>query len=65
MGKSSSTLKVADIMTPQSKLMTMSPYSSVLEAMALMMDKNIRHVPVVGFYWACALCWALAQHCIP
>ena len=47
-GKSSSTLHVAEIMTPQSKLMTMSPYNSVLEAMALMMDKNIRHVPVVG-----------------
>jgi len=46
-GKSSSTLHVAEIMTPQSKLMTMSPYNSVLEAMALMMDKNIRHVPVV------------------
>ena len=65
MGKSSSTLHVAEIMTPQSKLMTMSPYSSVLEAMALMMDKNIRHVPVVGCHWACALCWLAAQHCIP
>ncbi|KAK9806943.1 hypothetical protein WJX72_008229 [[Myrmecia] bisecta] len=46
-GKNSSSLHVKEIMTPQSKLRTVSPQSSVLEVMTLMMDYNFRHVPVV------------------
>lgn len=47
LGKSSSSLHVREIMTPQSKLMTVSPNQSVLEVMSLMIDNNFRHVPVV------------------
>ena len=49
MGKSSSELPVSDIMTPQSKLMTVSPQQSVVDVMTLMIDNNFRHVPVVHF----------------
>ena len=49
MGKSSSELPVSDIMTPQSKLMTVSPQQSVVDVMTLMIDNNFRHVPVVRF----------------
>ena len=48
MGKSSSELPVSDIMTPQSKLMTVSPQQSVVDVMTLMTDNNFRHVPVVS-----------------
>ena len=34
-------------MTPQSKMMTMSPEQSVLDAMALMNKNGFRHIPVV------------------
>ncbi|CAL5228051.1 g11116 [Coccomyxa viridis] len=47
LGKSSSELPVSDIMTPQSKLMTVSPQQSVVDVMTLMTDNNFRHVPVV------------------
>ncbi len=47
MGKSSAELPVAEIMTPQSKLMTVTPAQSVVEVMELMIDNNFRHVPVV------------------
>ncbi len=46
-GKSSASLAVGDIMTGKSQLQTVSPQTSVLQVMELMMDKNIRHVPVV------------------
>eukprot|EP00884_Botryococcus_braunii_P020026 jgi/Botrbrau1/6707/Bobra.0202s0042.1 len=46
-GKSSASLAVADIMTGKSQLLTVSPQTSVLQVMELMIDKNIRHVPVV------------------
>ena len=46
LGKSSSELPVSDIMTPQSKLMTVSPQQSVVDVMTLMTDNNFRHVPV-------------------
>lgn len=49
-GKSSSDLPVSDIMTPQSKLMTVSPQQSVVDVMSLMIDNNFRHVPVVRFW---------------
>lgn len=48
MGKSSAELPVSEIMTPQSKLMTVSPSQSVVEVMELMIDNNFRHVPVVS-----------------
>ena len=47
-GKSSSELPVSNIMTPQSKLMTVSPQQSVVDVMTLMIDNNFRHVPVVS-----------------
>jgi CBS domain-containing protein len=47
LGKSSSSLHVREIMTPQNKLMTISPNQSVLEVMSMMIDNNFRHVPVV------------------
>ena len=47
-GKSSAELPVSDIMTPQSKLMTVTPAQSVVEVMELMIDNNFRHVPVVS-----------------
>ena len=47
MGKSSATLPVNDIMTPESKLMTVVPQQSVFDVMKMMMKYNFRHVPVV------------------
>jgi CBS domain-containing protein len=46
-GKSSSDLPVSKIMTPQSKLLTVTPQQSVVHVMELMIDNNFRHVPVV------------------
>lgn len=46
-GKSSSNTKVTEIMTPQSKMMTVPPTHSVINVMELMMKHNFRHVPVV------------------
>lgn len=54
-GKSSSDLPVSEIMTPQSKLMTVSPAQSVVDVMKLMIDNNFRHVPVVRSSAVCAL----------
>ena len=53
LGKSSSELPVSDIMTPQSKLMTVSPQQSVVDVMTLMTDNNFRHVPVVRLWDGC------------
>eukprot|EP00803_Ostreobium_quekettii_P007778 evm.model.scf_1933.1 EVM.evm.TU.scf_1933.1 scf_1933:657-2128(+) len=46
-GRSSKETLVSEIMTPESKLMTCSLDSSVVEAMQIMADKNVRHLPVV------------------
>lgn len=46
-GKSSLNTKVSEIMTPGKKLVTAEPDDTVVEVMELMVDKNIRHVPVV------------------
>ena len=46
-GKSSATLSVEEIMTPESVLKTVTPEDTVLAAMELMIDNNFRHVPVV------------------
>lgn len=48
-GKTSATLPVSEIMTPESKLMTVAPDQNVLEVMYLMNSNNFRHVPVVSF----------------
>lgn len=47
-GRSSKDTPVSTIMTSGSKLLTVSPDKSVLEAMELMADNNIRHLPVVN-----------------
>lgn len=46
-GRSSKSTKVGDIMTEENKLITVSPNTKVLQAMQLMTDKRIRHIPVV------------------
>ncbi len=47
-GKQSAQTKVEEVMTPQAVLITVTPEHSVLDVMALMMEKNFRHVPVVS-----------------
>ncbi|XP_078446626.1 cystathionine beta-synthase (CBS) family protein [Wolffia australiana] len=47
-GRSSKSTKVGDIMTEENKLITVSPQTKVLQAMQLMTDKRIRHIPVIG-----------------
>ena len=44
-GRKSETTKVKDIMT--TKLITLSPSTQVLDALALMTEKRIRHIPVI------------------
>ena len=44
-GRKPETTKVSDIMT--TKLVTLSPSSQVLDALALMTEKRIRHIPVI------------------
>ncbi|MCO5597527.1 hypothetical protein L7F22_051605 [Adiantum nelumboides] len=46
-GRSSKTTKVGDIMTEENKLITVTPETRVLQAMKLMTDNRIRHIPVV------------------
>lgn len=46
-GRNSSSTKVSEIMTPAEKLFTVTPKHSVLDVMSLMVEKNLRHVPVV------------------
>lgn len=46
-GRSSKTTKVGDIMTEENKLITVTPETRVLQAMQLMTDNRIRHIPVV------------------
>ncbi|XP_065882126.1 CBS domain-containing protein CBSX3, mitochondrial [Euphorbia lathyris] len=46
-GRSSKSTKVGDIMTEENKLITVTPKTKVLQAMQLMTDKRIRHIPVV------------------
>lgn len=46
-GRSSKETAVSEIMTPESKLMTVNLDHSVAEAMQVMADKNVRHLPVV------------------
>ncbi|KAF3326066.1 CBS domain-containing protein CBSX3 [Carex littledalei] len=46
-GRSSKSTKVGDIMTEENKLVTVTPKTRVLQAMQLMTDKRIRHIPVI------------------
>ena len=45
--KSSKEVKVEEIMTERSKLMTVDPHHSTMDAMTMMIKHNFRHVPVV------------------
>ncbi|OAY23967.1 CBS domain-containing protein CBSX3, mitochondrial [Manihot esculenta] len=46
-GRSSKSTKVGDIMTEENKLITVTPHTKVLQAMQLMTDNRIRHIPVI------------------
>lgn len=46
-GRSSATTTVREVMTPHSKLITVGPNDSVVQAMEVMADNSVRHVPVV------------------
>jgi CBS domain-containing protein len=46
-GLSSKSTKVGDIMTEENKLITVKPDTRVLQAMQLMTENRIRHVPVI------------------
>jgi len=46
-GLSSKSTKVGDIMTEENKLITVKPDTRVLQAMQLMTEKRIRHIPVI------------------
>ncbi|XP_043709240.1 CBS domain-containing protein CBSX3, mitochondrial-like [Telopea speciosissima] len=46
-GRASKYTRVAEIMTNESKLITVSSDTNILHAMQLMTDNNIRHVPVI------------------
>ncbi|GAB2291876.1 CBS domain-containing protein cbsx3, mitochondrial [Dionaea muscipula] len=46
-GRSSKSTKVGDIMTEENKLITVTPGTKVLQAMQLMTDNRIRHIPVI------------------
>ncbi|XP_037497260.1 CBS domain-containing protein CBSX3, mitochondrial isoform X1 [Jatropha curcas] len=47
-GRSSKSTKVGDIMTEENKLITVTPNTKVLQAMQLMTDNRIRHIPVIN-----------------
>ncbi|KAA3452479.1 CBS domain-containing protein CBSX3, mitochondrial [Gossypium australe] len=47
-GRSSKSTKVGDIMTDENKLITVTPETKVLQAMQLMTDNRIRHIPVIN-----------------
>lgn len=46
-GRSSKSTKVGDIMTEENKLITVTPDTKVLQAMQLMTENRIRHIPVI------------------
>ncbi|KAK3146158.1 hypothetical protein QOZ80_3BG0262430 [Eleusine coracana subsp. coracana] len=46
-GRSSKSTKVGDIMTEENKLITVNPDTRVLQAMQLMTENRIRHIPVI------------------
>lgn len=46
-GRSSLTTKVGEIMTVQKNIITVSPDTTLIRAMELMVDNHVRHIPVV------------------
>jgi CBS domain-containing protein len=46
-GRSSKSTKVGDIMTEENELITVKPDTRVLQAMQLMTENRIRHIPVI------------------
>ncbi|KAG8062504.1 hypothetical protein GUJ93_ZPchr0003g17395 [Zizania palustris] len=46
-GRSSKSTKVGDIMTEENQLITVKPGTRALQAMQLMTEKRIRHIPVI------------------
>ncbi|XP_077210760.1 CBS domain-containing protein CBSX3, mitochondrial-like [Tasmannia lanceolata] len=46
-GRSSKSTKVGEIMTDENKLITVNTDTNILHAMQLMIEKHIRHVPVI------------------
>ncbi|KAJ8641418.1 hypothetical protein MRB53_018112 [Persea americana] len=46
-GRSSKSTKVGEIMTAENKLVTVTSDTNIVDAMQLMTDKHIRHVPVI------------------
>ncbi|KAK9136329.1 hypothetical protein Syun_015659 [Stephania yunnanensis] len=46
-GRQSKTTKVGEIMTEENKLITVNTDTNILEAMKLMTDNHVRHIPVV------------------
>ena len=46
--KASKDIKVSEIMTERSKLMTVDPNHTTMDAMTMMIKHNFRHVPVVS-----------------
>lgn len=46
-GKTSRDTPVSDVMTPQDRLITVTPGDTVENCMNLMSDKRIRHLPVI------------------
>ncbi|XP_010500252.1 PREDICTED: CBS domain-containing protein CBSX3, mitochondrial-like [Camelina sativa] len=46
-GRSSKLTKVGEVMTDESKLVTVSSGTNIIKAMQLMSDHHIRHVPVI------------------
>lgn len=46
-GRSSKSTKVGDIMTEENKLITVNPDTKVLQAMQLMTENRVRHIPVI------------------
>ncbi|XP_017701893.1 CBS domain-containing protein CBSX3, mitochondrial-like [Phoenix dactylifera] len=46
-GRSSKATRVGEIMTEENKLIAVSSDANILQAMQLMTDKHIRHVPVI------------------
>ncbi|XP_068639110.1 CBS domain-containing protein CBSX3, mitochondrial-like isoform X2 [Aristolochia californica] len=46
-GRSSKTTQVGEIMTEENRLITVTSDTSILQAMQLMIENNIRHAPVI------------------
>ena len=63
--KASKDVKVAEIMTERSKLMTVDPNHTTMDAMTMMIKHNFRHVPVVSPLMLLLLTTNLALYLVP